>query len=123
MDCRLAAVLNTMPCLAPTLTPDMMAAEAASASTQGLLTASTLTARASAKAKLCPSSSQMMSTTQAMPITAGTNTLRTLSARELNGTLAAAVVCTVCTSWAAVESGPMRVARQIRAPLWLAVAA
>lgn len=54
----------------------------------------------------------MMSTTQAMPITAGTNTLRTLSARELNGTLAAAVVCTVCTSWAAVESGPMRVARQ-----------
>lgn len=37
---------------------DMMAAEAASASTQGLLTASTLMARASAKAKLCPAAAR-----------------------------------------------------------------
>ena len=54
-----------------------MAAEAASASTQGLLTASTLMARASAKAKLCP-----VSYTHLLAVFGGVDTPPVLGSRS-----------------------------------------
>jgi len=61
--------------------------------------------------------------TSAMPMTAGTNTPATLSARRAMGGLVALASSTSCTILARLVSAPTRVARNVNVPVRLIVAA
>ena len=100
-----------------------MATGVASPSAQGQLMTSTLMPRASAKVKLCPSSSQMIKVAAAMPMTTGTKMPLTVSAVLASGALVAAASRTSRMTCESVVSCPTRSARQVSAPFWLMVAA
>ena len=101
----------------------MMATGVASPSAHGQEITSTAMARLSAKEKGWPAISQMTSVTRAMPMTVGTNTPDTLSATLAMGAFVAAASDTMRMIWDRVVSAPTRVARQVKKPLLLMVAA
>ena len=118
-----AAVLKRMPFFAPTPLPTIMATGVASPSAHGQLITSTDMPRASAYPNVCPTSSQTIMVTAAMPITVGTNTPATLSAVLAMGAFVAAASLTMRMICESAVSSPTPVARQRRKPDWLIVPA
>ena len=109
-----AAVLNRMPCFAPTPFPTMMATGVASPSAQGQLITSTEIALAREKPTLCPARSQIKNVAAAIPMTAGTKIPDTLSAIFAIGAFVAAASLTIWMILDRVVSLPTRVASQTR---------
>ncbi len=120
---RETAVLNSMPFLAPSPLPTMMATGVASPRAQGQLITSTDIPRARAYPAPWPSSSHTRVVTAAMAMTVGTNMPETLSATFAMGALVAAASLTIWIIWLRVVSWPTRVARHFRKPDLFRVAA
>ena len=117
------AVLNIIPFFAPTPFPTIIATGVASPSAQGQLITSTDIPLASAKPTLCPAISQITIVTNAIAITAGTNTPETLSAIFAIGAFVAAASLTIWIICERVVSSPTLVALHLRYPDVLSVAA
>ena len=100
-----------------------MATGVASPSAQGQEITSTEMPLATASPADAPAISQPAVTIRAIPITAGTKTPETLSAIRAIGAFVAAASETIRMIWLRVVSSPTRVARQVRKPDWLIVAA
>ena len=101
----------------------MMATGVARPSAQGQLMTRTEIALARAKPAVCPTASQMIRVTSAIPITTGTNIPDTRSAIFAIGAFVAAASLTILMIWARVVSSPTLVALQRMKPDWLVVAA
>ena len=89
------AVLKSMPFLAPTPFPTIIATGVASPRAQGQLITRTEIALASENPTVLPRSIQIMNVTRAIPITAGTKTPETLSAIFAIGAFVAAASLTM----------------------------
>ena len=89
------AVLNNIPCFAPTPFPTMIATGVASPNAHGQLITSTEMPLANAKPMLAPVSSQTTIVTSAITMTVGTNTPDTLSAILAIGAFVAAASLTI----------------------------
>ena len=89
------AVLNNIPCFAPTPFPTMIATGVASPSAHGQLITNTDIPLARAKPILAPVKSQTSIVTAAITITVGTNTPETLSAILAIGAFVAAASLTI----------------------------
>ena len=120
---RASALLNSTPISAPRPVPTMMATGVARPSAHGQLMTSTATALVMASLTLAVSASQTAKTTVATQMTTGTNTPATLSARRAMGALVALASSTSCTILARLVSAPTRVARKVKVPVRLMVAA
>ena len=101
----------------------MIATGVARPSAHGQEMTSTLIARSSAYATLCPIASQITQTIAAMMRTAGTKTPDTLSAILAIGAFVAAASLTIWMIWENVVSSPILVAFARMKPDWLIVAA
>ena len=117
------AVLNIIPFLAPFPLPTIIATGVASPRAQGQLITNTEIALASANPKVCPASIHTIKVTNAIEITAGTNTPETLSATLAIGAFVAAASLTIWIIWESVVSSPTRDASHFRNPDWFKVAA
>ena len=122
-DSSASLVLKRMPFFAPRPLPTMIATGVASPRAQGQEMTSTEMPRASAKERFWPARSQLNVTSAAMAMTAGTNTPDTLSAMRAMGAFVAAASETMRMIWLMVVSWPTLVARHLRYPDWLMVAA
>ena len=111
-----AAVLNSMPLLAPMPFPPIMATGVASPSAHGQLMTSTDIALARAKPAVCPASIHTANVMREIPITAGTNTADTLSAALAAGALVAAASPTIFIICDSVVSSPTLNASHLRNP-------
>ena len=118
-----AAVLNKMPCFAPTPLPTIIATGVASPKAHGQLMTSTDMPRASANPNDCPASSQAAIVTAASAITVGTKMPETLSAIFAIGALVAAASSTMRMICESAVFSPTRVARHFKKPDVLSVAA
>ena len=112
-----------MPFSAPLPVPTMMATGVASPSAQGQEMTSTEMPMFRAKSNPAPSSSHTTMVTAEIAITVGTKTEATLSASLAMGALEEEASSTSRMIWARVVSSPTRVARNLRKPLLLTVAA
>ena len=112
-----------MPLRAPVPLPVTIATGVASPRAQGQLTTSTATAWERAAPTVSPAISQPAKVTNAISITAGTNTEDTLSAILAIGALVADASLTILIIFAKVVSSPTRLALQRRKPETLIVAA
>ena len=111
-----SALLMRMPCAAPRPVPTMMAVGVARPSAQGQLMTSTETACVSAVAKSREMMVQTMNVMAAMPITMGTNTPATLSARRSMGAFDPVASSTRRMMPASVVSSPTAVASMANHP-------
>ena len=116
-------VLNSMPSLAPTPFPTIIATGVASPSAHGQLTTSTDMALSRAKPMSLPSSSQTAAVITAITSTTGTNTAATLSAILAIGALVAEASDTIFIICESVVSRPTRVALALMYPDVFRVAA
>ena len=103
-----SAVLNKIPCFAPTPLPTIIATGVASPSAHGQLITRTETALAVASPTGAPIIIQIAKVIIAIPITTGTNTPETLSAIFAIGAFVAAASLTVLIICASVVSSPTR---------------
>ena len=113
---RAAAVLNKIPCFAPSPLPTMIATGVARPNAQGQLMTSTLTARARAKPASAPAASHTIPVPTAKTMTAGTKMPDTLSASFAAGAFVAAAFSTISIILLKEVSLPTRVARHVRNP-------
>ena len=118
-----SALLNSTPISAPRPVPTMMATGVARPSAQGQLMTSTATPAVMASVTLPVSASHTQKVATAMAMTTGTNTPATLSARRAMGGLVALASSTRRTICARLVSAPTRVARKVKLPVRLMVAA
>ena len=125
----LCAVSNASPDLmripfsAPFPVPTMMATGVARPSAQGQEMTSTEIPMETANSGVCPARSQPMEAARAMPMTTGTNTPEILSASFAMGALLELASSTRRMIWASVVSAPTLVARNLKNPALLMVAA
>ncbi len=117
------AVLNIIPFLAPIPFPTIIATGVARPNAQGQLITNTEIPLASAKPIDCPATSHPNIVTNAMAITAGTNTPDTLSATFAMGAFVAAASLTILIICESVVSSPTLVALHLINPDWFTVAA
>ena len=120
---RETAVLNKIPCFAPTPFPTIIATGVANPRAQGQLMTNTEMPLARANPMLSPANNQIKIVTVAMLMTTGTNTPDTLSAIFAMGAFVAAASLTILIIWDNVVSSPTRVASQRINPDRLMVAA
>ena len=119
-----SALLNKMPISAPRPVPTMIATGVARPRAHGQLMTTTATAEVSASFTLPPvAMSHTTKVTAAMASTTGTNTPATLSARRAMGALVALASSTRRMIRARSVSAPTRVARKVKEPVRLTVAA
>ena len=111
-----------MPISAAFPVPTMMATGVASPSAHGQEITSTEMAFDRANSKLCPTNSQTMAVTMAIPITVGTNTPLTLSASRAIGALELPASSTSRMIWESVVSSPTLDAWNRNVPFLLMVA-
>jgi hypothetical protein len=116
--------LMKMPISAPRPVPTMMAVGVASPIAHGQAMMSTATSLRSAPVNTGagPSRSHNTNVTSASPMTAGTNTLATLSASRWIGAFEPCASSTILMMWASTVSLPVRVARNSKLPVRTMVA-
>ena len=114
--------MKSIPLLAPTPLPTIIATGVARPRAHGQLMTSTEIPLAMAEAKLRPAISQPTRVRIARTMTEGTNIPETLSAMRASGAFVAAASDTVRIICASVVSSPTRVARHSMYPCWLMVA-
>ena len=117
------AVLNSIPFLAPTPFPTIIATGVASPRAHGQLMTSTEMALATANPAVCPMTIHMIKVNTAIPMTTGTNTPDTLSAILAMGALVDAASFTIRIICESVVSSPTLTALHLRNPELLIVAA
>ncbi len=124
MRSRLSPPLMRMPSSAPLPVPTMMAVGVARPRAQGQAMTSTATklSRARLNTGSTPASIQTTKVSRAMPMTVGTKTAATLSARRWMGALEPWASSTMRMIWARTVSRPTRSARKRKVPVPLMVA-